>query len=290
VIDSAVLELFTLEEVLNRLSTKKSSGCLHLYTTRESANIFLKDGVAVAATNGVAEGPDVLKQVLTWQNVHYAWQPEAATSKTPSRPFHVPLRDILAHLHTNIDLGPDQKTFTAATTPDAVPVAAATSTPPPPIYRTIGAKGKTTAPIEVPELATPKATLSTHGEANEPEHLTATKSFSPAAQERTAEEEALLKKHRLALVSVDNPGKRLKITRISTLVGRNPACEIPIQHPSISRQHCLLQLSNRGLTFKDLRTTNGTKLNGVATPHGVVNVGDKLTFGHLNFVLEQEKE
>jgi len=290
VIDSAVLELFTLEEVLDRLSKKKSSGCLHLYTTRESANIFLKDGVAVATTNGAAEGPDILKQVLTWRDVHYAWQPEASPPKTPSRPFHVPLRDILAHLHTNIDHGTDQKTLTMAGASDATPAAVATSTPPPPIYRTIGAKGKTTAPIEALNLPAPKPVLSAHGDANDPEHLTATKSFSPAAQERSAEEEALLKKHRLVLVAADNPEKRLKIGRISTLVGRNPACEIPIQHPSISRQHCLLQLSDRGLTFKDLRTTNGTKLNGVATPQGVAKVGDKLTFGHLHFILEEEKE
>ena len=102
------------------------------------------------------------------------------------------------------------------------------------------------------------------------------------------QDEALLNKYKFSLVSVDYPDQRYKLTQVSNLIGRNSACDIPISHPSISRQHCLVQLTNRGLHVKDLDTTNGTKVNGIVLREGYINAGDKLTFGHLAFVVEKE--
>jgi pSer/pThr/pTyr-binding forkhead associated (FHA) protein len=42
------------------------------------------------------------------------------------------------------------------------------------------------------------------------------------------------------------------------------------------------------LLVKDMNTTNGTKVNGTVMKEGYVNVGDKLTIGHLPFVLEKQ--
>jgi hypothetical protein len=167
---------------------------------------------------------------------------------------------------------------------------AQTATSSPPIYQSIGTKGKTTAPLEPLETHVPKAIPASLADAHVPIQLTATKNINPTGQDRWGEEEALLKKHRLVLVSVDNPGVRLKIRRMSGLLGRNPACELAVPHPSVSRQHCLLRISERGLNVRDLGTTNGTRVNGIALTEGLVNIGDKLTFGHVAFVLEQDKE
>jgi pSer/pThr/pTyr-binding forkhead associated (FHA) protein len=87
---------------------------------------------------------------------------------------------------------------------------------------------------------------------------------------------------------VETPEKRLRLIRVGNLVGRNPACDLAISHPSISRQHCLLQLTERGLHVKDLDTTNGTRVNGIALKEGYVNVGDRLTIGHVHFMVEKE--
>ncbi|MCE0497510.1 MAG: FHA domain-containing protein [Methylacidiphilales bacterium] len=284
--DFTVLQLFTPEEILDRLGKKKGTGCLHLYTTSESANIFLKDGIVVTMTNGSVEGIDILKQVLTWKDVHCTWQPEIAAPGIAFKPLHVHVQDILAQLHTTAE--PARMASAPARISGVLPASAEKSSPL--IHQSIGTKGKTTAPIEPLNSPAPKATLLPLAEAIAPVQMTATKNFNPTAQDRSIEEEALLKKHRLVLVSVDNPDLRLKITRASGLLGRNPACELPISHPSISRQHCLLQLSNRGLNLKDLGTTNGTKVNGIALTQGLVNIGDKLTFGHLTFLLERDKE
>jgi pSer/pThr/pTyr-binding forkhead associated (FHA) protein len=45
----------------------------------------------------------------------------------------------------------------------------------------------------------------------------------------------------------------------------------------------------RGLHVKDLSTTNGTKVNGIPLTEGYVSVGDKLTIGHLEFVVEKDE-
>jgi hypothetical protein len=283
--DSTVLQLFTPEEILERLGGKKLSGCLHVYTARESANIFFRDGVVIAAAGGSAEGVEVLKQILAWQDVHCAWQPEVTMPETALKPLHLPVRDLLAQLRAEAE--PARPAVPSARSSVAPPVPGASA---PPIYQSIGTKGRTTAPLEPLTAPALKAIPAPLVDAQTPIQMTATKNINPTAQDRSREEEALLKKHRLVLVSVDNPELRLKITRVSGLLGRNPACELPVPHPSVSRQHCLLQISERGLNLKDLGTTNGTRVNGIALSEGLVNVGDKLAFGHVAFVLEQDKE
>lgn len=260
---SAILQLFTVEEILIRLADKQLTGCFHLFTLRESANIFLKDGEVVAATKAEREGEEVLQQVLAWNNPRYLWEPDAVASPAPTNPLKLNLAEFLAR----------QKTSTVATgklstTTDLSALAPATS-----------AQSKSTA-----MLASPAEGKLTSAPVVS---LTATKTFPPSAEVRAAQEQALITKHKFLLVSGENPDLRFMITRISSLVGRNPACDIPIPHPSISRQHCLFQITERGLHAKDLDTTNGTKVNGIALKEGYVNVGDKLMIGHLPFTLKQ---
>jgi hypothetical protein len=116
---------------------------------------------------------------------------------------------------------------------------------------------------------------------------TTTKSITATAETRLADESDLLHKHRLTLISVADPDKRYRLARATNVIGRNPGCDIMVPDPSISRQHCVLQLTDRGLHVKDLNTVNGTKINGTAMKEGFVNVGDKLTVGHIAFVVEQ---
>jgi pSer/pThr/pTyr-binding forkhead associated (FHA) protein len=83
-------------------------------------------------------------------------------------------------------------------------------------------------------------------------------------------------------------GQRLRLVQLSSLIGRNPACDFPIDHSSISRQHCLLQITDRGLHVRDLGTTNGTRVNGIVLTEGYINVGDNLSMGHLSYIVEKD--
>jgi len=53
------------------------------------------------------------------------------------------------------------------------------------------------------------------------------------------------------------------------LIGSSPACDIVIPRPNISRQHCRLTMEEGRLVLKDLRSTNGTYVNGQAVAGSV---------------------
>jgi pSer/pThr/pTyr-binding forkhead associated (FHA) protein len=51
-------------------------------------------------------------------------------------------------------------------------------------------------------------------------------------------------------------------------VGRLDALEVVLLDPSVSRYHAEIRWTGRGWRFRDLGSTNGTRLNGVRLPHG----------------------
>jgi len=66
------------------------------------------------------------------------------------------------------------------------------------------------------------------------------------------------------------------------LVGRHPDCDVVFDAASVSRQHCALTVTADGVVAEDLRSRNGTLLNGVplAGPRRLEN-GDELSIcGH----------
>jgi hypothetical protein len=262
--DSTILHLFGVDEILERLARRRVTGCFHIFTVNESANIFFRDGLIVAAIKGQVEGGQVVKQILEWKSVHYLWQPDAVAPPSSLQPLKIVVHDFLARPDES---GPLEKAPVAA---ESAPGGSSGAS-----VRVIPAKGKSTGPL--PVITSEQAAS-----------LTATKTFSLSPDDRAALDAALLKKYPLVLVPLETPEKRLKITRVSNLTGRNPACDLAISHPSISRQHCLLQLTERGLHVKDLDTTNGTRVNGIALKEGYISAGDKLTIGHVHFMVEKD--
>jgi hypothetical protein len=64
-----------------------------------------------------------------------------------------------------------------------------------------------------------------------------------------------------------------------TVVGRHPGCDVVIDHPAISGRHMLFRLVNRTVYVEDLASTNGTRVNGLATSHQVVHHLDMIEVG-----------
>jgi len=280
--DASVLQMFDTEEILNRLADKRCTGCFHVFNPRESANIFFEQGRVIAAAKGSVEGEEVLKQILEWRDVRYLWQPDVSAPVPPLKRLDLDIRDFLASQKSGA--GAEKKTPSEAAILHGIPVLA-----PHPVI-SIPSRGATTGPVSpiiTPDKRITQTSASLTPAAVGPVDLAATKTIDPSAQARSAQEHALLQKHTLVLVSFEHPEQRLKITRVNSLIGRNPACDIAINHSSISRQHCMLQITDRGLHVKDLETTNGTKVNGIVLKEGYISVGDKLTMGHISFMLER---
>ena len=81
----------------------------------------------------------------------------------------------------------------------------------------------------------------------------------------------------------------VKLTKAVTVVGRHPDCDICIDHPAISGRHMLFRVVGRTVYAEDLASTNGTRVNGLATSHHVVHHLDLIEIGRhkLHFFDEE---
>ncbi len=274
--DSTIFQLYSLGEILERLGQTLQTGCLHVFTSRESANIFFKDGILVAAVRGLSEGEEVIRQILEWKDPRMIWQPNE-TAPTSFKSLTVNIAD---HLQPKKQEEAENKNSKARREPTPKPRPVVYIAPP----AEASPQPKVVAQPASLELKPVDAATSSAPTLD----LTATKTIGSTAQARTAQEEALIQKHKLVLIHSENSQHQIKITRANSLIGRNPACDITVNHASVSRQHCLLHLTDRGLHVKDLDTTNGTKVNGIVLTEGYVSVGDKLAIGHEVFILKKE--
>lgn len=71
----------------------------------------------------------------------------------------------------------------------------------------------------------------------------------------------------------------VELAKPVTVLGRHPACDIVVDHPAISGRHMLFRVVNRTVYVEDLASTNGTRVNGIATSHQVVHHLDLIEVG-----------
>ena len=87
----------------------------------------------------------------------------------------------------------------------------------------------------------------------------------------------------------ERPTVKQKLTRVTNVVGRDEYCDFILAHPQVSRRHCILQITQRGVLVKDLDSTNGTYANGFPIADGYINRGDRLSLGTYELTLHVEK-
>ncbi len=87
----------------------------------------------------------------------------------------------------------------------------------------------------------------------------------------------------------ESPTFKLKVKKVTNVVGREGTCDLYVESTQVSRRHCLLQVTERGLLVKDLESTNGTFVNGVPMADGYINDGDRLGLGTYVLTLHREK-
>jgi hypothetical protein len=69
-------------------------------------------------------------------------------------------------------------------------------------------------------------------------------------------------------------------------VGRDPACDFTIAHPSVSALHCELVLSNDGVLIHDCDSTNGTFVNGEGIKDAWLRAGQTVQLGEVTLFVE----
>jgi S-DNA-T family DNA segregation ATPase FtsK/SpoIIIE len=71
------------------------------------------------------------------------------------------------------------------------------------------------------------------------------------------------------------------------LIGRGATANVRIEDPQASRSHASIVVAPAGVTVEDLKTVNGTRLNGVEVKAPVaVKTGDVIQFGGTEFKIE----
>ena len=87
-----------------------------------------------------------------------------------------------------------------------------------------------------------------------------------------------------ALRAVDGPdaGRVYPLPQLA-VIGRLPECEITIKGASVSRRHARIQREGDRWTITDLGSTNGIRVNGVATPVSELTPGDRVEIGGVTF-------
>ena len=77
----------------------------------------------------------------------------------------------------------------------------------------------------------------------------------------------------LELKTGPRSGERITLRPGRVVIGRHPACDVVIDASAVSRQHAAVTFENGQATIEDLRSRNGTLLNGrpLSSPHRLAN-------------------
>jgi predicted component of type VI protein secretion system len=81
----------------------------------------------------------------------------------------------------------------------------------------------------------------------------------------------------------ENGDPPIRITRDLTVVGRRGFCDVVVDHPSLSKRHCVLVKTDGLLVVRDLASTNGTKVKGQKIRWAALLPDDRLTLGGYKF-------
>jgi S-DNA-T family DNA segregation ATPase FtsK/SpoIIIE len=96
---------------------------------------------------------------------------------------------------------------------------------------------------------------------------------------------------RLHLVGGPGAGRVLPLRRGTNVVGRAAGCEVRIDDAAVSRSHLEVHVDGTGVTVRELRPTNRTRVNGVTVPpEGTpLRPDDRLVLGSTTLVLRHDR-
>ena len=88
-------------------------------------------------------------------------------------------------------------------------------------------------------------------------------------------------------ITFRNPDGREKVYHLAAtlVVGRAEECHVCIDMEGVSRRHCTFGLVESKVVLKDLKSTNGTFLNGTRIAEAIVRAGDRIVVGSCTLML-----
>lgn len=80
----------------------------------------------------------------------------------------------------------------------------------------------------------------------------------------------------LRILTGTQAGNILELKMGRNLIGRGPTCDIKMTSPGVSKEHTEVMVYKDKIVVTDLKSSNGTYLNGVRLQNGILRLGDKL--------------
>lgn len=81
-------------------------------------------------------------------------------------------------------------------------------------------------------------------------------------------------------------GARHELNSPSLTIGRSRECDLALDDPSVSRRHAELRVEGGAWVLTDLRSTNGTFVNGKRVDRLALSDGDRITLGQSELRFE----
>lgn len=89
----------------------------------------------------------------------------------------------------------------------------------------------------------------------------------------------------LVMFLADGERRDFPVNKPVTTIGRKPSCNFRIPVPTVSREHCRIELRNGTALVRDLGSSNGTFVNHKQVREKSLKPGDTLTIGPVNFII-----
>jgi len=84
---------------------------------------------------------------------------------------------------------------------------------------------------------------------------------------------------KLVIIYGDHAGREYRLGPKRVLVGRTDQCDITLNDSSVSRKHASIEAKDGRFLLQDLKSTNGTLVNGKSIDVYLLNHGDKIRIG-----------
>lgn len=80
----------------------------------------------------------------------------------------------------------------------------------------------------------------------------------------------------LRILTGPQAGQIIELKMGKNLIGRAPQCDIKLVSPGVSKEHTEVAVFKEKIVITDLKSSNGTYLNGIRIQNGIMRLGDKL--------------
>jgi adenylate cyclase len=96
--------------------------------------------------------------------------------------------------------------------------------------------------------------------------------------------------YKLTYLDADGQAKEYAFSSGETVIGRSPECQVCLKDFGISRQHAKVVADEKGARIVDLKSKNGTQVNGVPVVEAPLKDGDRILLGKFQITFARALE